>query len=94
VCETADIKTNSIFKRIHAHIPTTDDCIIKEAAKIIKAAKCPLLLIAAGENRKKIHNAFCSFVKRTGIYFFHIQMEVARLYSKRKVMVICGDMAL
>ena len=73
-CEPADIKTNFIFKRSHAHIPTADDCIIKEAAEMIKTAKYPLLLIAAGANRKEVRGALCGFVKRTGIYFFNTQM--------------------
>ncbi len=73
-CEPADIKTNFIFKRSHAHIPTADDCIIKEAAEMIKTAKYPLLLVAAGANRKEVRGALCGFVKRTGIYFFNTQM--------------------
>ena len=64
MCEPADIKTNFIFKRSHAHIPTADDCIIKEAAELIKKAKYPLLLIAAGANRKEVRGALCGFVKK------------------------------
>ena len=73
-CESADIKTNFIFKRSLAHIPIADDCIIKEAAEMIKIAKYPLLLIAAGANRKEVRGALCGSVKRTGIYFFNTHM--------------------
>jgi acetolactate synthase-1/2/3 large subunit len=73
-CEPAGINTHFIFRKSHVHIPIADDCIIKEAAEMIKTAKYPLLLIAAGANRKEVRNALCSFVKRTGIYFFNTQM--------------------
>jgi acetolactate synthase-1/2/3 large subunit len=72
--EPADMKTHFIFEKSHIHIPIADDCIIKEAAEMIKAAKYPLLLVGAGANRKMVCNVLCSFIKKTGIYFFNTQM--------------------
>jgi acetolactate synthase-1/2/3 large subunit len=73
-CEPADMKTQFIFEKSHVHIPTADNCIIKKAAEMIKAAKFPLLLVGAGANRKKVRSALSCFVKKTGTYFFNTQM--------------------
>ena len=50
------------------------DEAIEEAARMIKAAKHPLLLVGAGANRKRVIAELSSFVKETGIYFFNTQM--------------------
>ncbi|MCF6198105.1 MAG: acetolactate synthase large subunit [Hyphomicrobiaceae bacterium] len=47
---------------------------IEHAAKFIKRAKHPLILIGAGANRKQVRNALCDFVHTTGIPFFTTQM--------------------
>lgn len=49
------------------------NAIIK-AAKVIQDAKHPLLLIAAGANRKATCYELCEFINKTGIYFFATQM--------------------
>lgn len=72
--EPVDMKTHFIFEKSRVHIPTADDCIIKEAAEMIREAKYPLLLVGAGANRKAVRSALCDFIKQTGIYFFNTQM--------------------
>ncbi len=72
--EKVDSDTAPIFKKIITRRPIADDFIVKEAAKMIKAAKYPLLLIGAGGNRKQMHQALSDFVCETGIYFFNTQM--------------------
>ncbi len=47
---------------------------IEHAAKFIKRAKHPLILIGAGANRKQARNALCDFIDSTGIPFFTTQM--------------------
>ncbi len=47
---------------------------IEHAAKFIKRAKHPLILIGAGANRKQARNALCDFIDATGIPFFTTQM--------------------
>jgi len=51
-----------------------NDVVIAEAAKMILAARMPLVLIGAGANRKDAHSALCDFVHMTGIPFFNTQM--------------------
>jgi len=47
---------------------------IRDAARLIRAAKRPLLLIASACNRNNCAPALRDFVDRTGIYFFSTQM--------------------
>ncbi len=47
---------------------------IAHAARFIKAAKRPLVLIGAGANRKQVRHALCNFITTTGIPFFTTQM--------------------
>ncbi len=47
---------------------------IAKAAEIISSACHPLLLIAAGANRKEICHELYDFIDKTGIYFFSTQM--------------------
>lgn len=54
--------------------PLADRNAIKAAAEIIKNAKLPLLLTAAGANRKNTCQALYEFLDTTGIYYFATQM--------------------
>ncbi len=47
---------------------------IEEAAKMIRKAKHPLVLIGAGANRRKVRSALCDFVHTTRLPFFTTQM--------------------
>lgn len=47
---------------------------IDHAARFIKRAKHPLVLIGAGANRKNVRDALCDFIHTTGIPFFTTQM--------------------
>lgn len=53
---------------------TADDAVLDEAAKLIKAAKMPLVLIGAGANRQNARSALSDFIDTTGIPFFNTQM--------------------
>ncbi len=54
--------------------PQCDDMTMMLAAKMIMAAKRPLLLIGAGANRKRIIDALLAFIEKTQIPFFNTQM--------------------
>lgn len=69
--EETDAHLMPISKR---HYAAADDVVIKEAAKMIKSAKRPLLLVGAGANRKCVHSVLGDFVEKTGIAFFNTQM--------------------
>jgi acetolactate synthase-1/2/3 large subunit len=51
-----------------------DNSTVKEAIKMIEAAKMPLLLIGAGANRRRASVALTRFVEQTGIPFFNTQL--------------------
>jgi acetolactate synthase-1/2/3 large subunit len=69
-------------EEVHDHLfnvarirrPDADNHAIKDAVDMIKAAKMPLLLVAAGANRKRASKALTKFIEKTGIPFFNTQM--------------------
>jgi len=63
-----------IFDVVGHRRPDADKMAIREAAKMIEAAKMPLLLIGAGANRKRTSQALATFIDKTGIPFFNTQM--------------------
>ncbi len=63
-----------IFKVVGHRRPDADKGSLQEAARMIEAAKKPLLLIGAGANRKRARAALTEFVNSTGIPFFNTQM--------------------
>tara|TARA_R110001583_G_scaffold38171_2_gene123313 strand:+ start:897 stop:2537 length:1641 start_codon:yes stop_codon:yes gene_type:complete len=63
-----------IFEVVGHRRPDADEMAIQEAAKMIEAAKMPLLLIGAGANRKRTSQALKAFIEKTGIPFFNTQM--------------------
>ncbi|MBW1894579.1 MAG: acetolactate synthase large subunit [Deltaproteobacteria bacterium] len=69
--ENADEKPYSVTE-IH-RTAAAKSAIIK-ASEIISSASHPLLLIAAGANRKEICHELYEFIDKTGIYFFSTQM--------------------
>jgi acetolactate synthase-1/2/3 large subunit len=54
--------------------PICADAPIDEAARLIRAAKHPLVLVGAGANRKRVIRELSAFVSKTGIPFFNTQM--------------------
>lgn len=54
--------------------PDADEKSLDKAAKMIEEAKMPLVLIAAGANRKRTNKALKNFIDKTGLYFFNTQM--------------------
>ena len=63
-----------VFEVVGHRRPDADVEAVKEAARMIEAAKMPLLLIGAGANRKATGAALQRFVEKTGIPFFNTQM--------------------
>lgn len=63
-----------VFEVVGHRRPDADIEAVKEAARMIEAAKMPLLLIGAGANRKATGAALQRFVEKTGIPFFNTQM--------------------
>ena len=63
-----------VFEVVGHRRPDADIEAVKEAARMIEAAKMPLLLVGAGANRKETGPALQRFVEKTGIPFFNTQM--------------------
>ncbi len=56
------------------HYAVADDRVLDEAAKLIKEAKMPLVLVGAGANRQFARSALSDFMEHTNIPFFNTQM--------------------
>ena len=56
------------------HYAVADNVVLDEAAKLIREAKMPLVLIGAGANRKHARDALSDFIQSTNIPFFNTQM--------------------
>jgi acetolactate synthase-1/2/3 large subunit len=54
--------------------PGASRSAIGKAAELIRAARCPLLLIASASSRNDSAPALRDFIDRTGMYFFSTQM--------------------
>lgn len=54
--------------------PLANQTAIDNAKKAIEKAKCPMVLIGAGANRKKIFKPLTNFINKTQIPFFNTQM--------------------
>ncbi|NPD90409.1 MAG: acetolactate synthase large subunit [Asgard group archaeon] len=63
-----------IFEKHDIRRPSADSKAINSAVKMIETAKHPLILIGAGANRSRTHDALLEFVNKTGILFFNTQM--------------------
>ena len=62
------------FKVTKVFAPMAHDVAIQKAAKMVAAAKHPLVLFAAGANRHDSHKAMTDFVDKTGLFFATTQM--------------------
>jgi acetolactate synthase I/II/III large subunit len=69
-----EMAEEKIFDVVDYTIPRADKDTIAKAARMIEAAKMPLLLIGAGANRKDTSVQLTDFIEKTGIYFFDTQM--------------------
>lgn len=64
----------SALERIKARRPGPDPRAIQIAAEMIEKAEHPLILVAAGANRKRVRPQLEAFIKKTSIPFFTTQM--------------------
>jgi acetolactate synthase-1/2/3 large subunit len=71
---TEEIEAPHFFDVVGFKIPYAGTNTIDKAAKLIKTATKPLLLLGAGANRKRASIALTKFVDELGIPFFNTQM--------------------
>jgi acetolactate synthase-1/2/3 large subunit len=70
---------HALFAVTRVRRPAASREAIVQAARMIRQAKSPLLLIGAGANRKRTSAALKAFVAKTGIPFFSTQMGIGVL---------------
>jgi len=70
----AEPTTAQPFEKHPRHYAVASNSVIEEAARMIHAARQPLVLVGAGANRKMARAALCDFIHTTGIPFFVTQM--------------------
>jgi acetolactate synthase I/II/III large subunit len=70
----AEESSAPLFAPHARYYAVASDTVIEDAAKIIRAAKYPLVLIGAGANRKDAWEALSEFVDATAIPYFDTQM--------------------
>jgi acetolactate synthase-1/2/3 large subunit len=63
-----------IYEKTSYNRPVADNQSIKDAVDKIHRAKSPLILLGAGANRKKTHDAINNLIDKTGIPFFTTQL--------------------
>ena len=60
--------------RVRLRRPVPDDKAVALAAELVRSARRPLVLLAAGANRKRVGKQLACFVEKTGIYAVSTQM--------------------
>jgi acetolactate synthase I/II/III large subunit len=70
----AEVETVAVIPVHAAHRPVASTASLDAAAKIILAAKRPLVMIGAAGNRPALVEALSNFVRRTRLPFFNTQM--------------------
>lgn len=63
-----------VFPIPQTHYGQSDNESVKSVAEVVKKAKSPLLLVAAGGNRHNVWESLQYFVEKTGFYFMNSQM--------------------
>lgn len=63
-----------IYERFYYDRPVASEKVINDAVRKIQSARCPLILLGAGANRRKTRKAITHFIDKTGIPFFTTQM--------------------
>ncbi len=76
-------------RRVRVRRPVPDDKTITAAATLIRQARCPLLLLSAGANRKRISKQLRAFVEHTGIYAVSTQMGKGVLPDSHPQSLFC-----
>src|SRR5262245_34098358 len=66
--------TAHVFDISYSRRAVAEKDAIDRAAAMIRKAKCPLVVIGAAANRRKISQQLTTFIKRTGIFFITTQL--------------------
>ncbi|MFV2057045.1 MAG: acetolactate synthase large subunit, partial [Thiohalomonadales bacterium] len=69
-----DVPSAQLFSVNQSRRPIVDTVAIDDAVEMIRAARMPMLLIAAGANRKRINVALSRFIEKIGMPFCNTQM--------------------
>jgi len=67
--------------------PVAEDKALRQAADMIRAAKCPAIIVGAGSNRKQVSKMLTQFVEKTGIPVVPTQMGKGGLNEKNELYI-------
>ncbi len=71
--ETVDESVHP-FPRVRLRRPVPDDKAITSAVELVRSAKCPLVLLSAGANRKRVGKQLSLFLEKLGVFAVSTQM--------------------
>ena len=60
--------------RVKLRRPVADDKGVRMACELIESARCPIVILSSGGNRKRVGKQLKEFVEKTGIYAVSTQM--------------------
>ncbi|MEM7666244.1 MAG: acetolactate synthase large subunit [Pseudomonadota bacterium] len=76
-----------------ARRPSAEPKAVRQAVEAIEAAKAPVLVIAAGANRRMTSNMLSEFVEKTGIPFVTTQMGKGVLDERHPLFLGCAALS-
>ena len=81
----AEACTESVLTPHPRYYAVADDAVLDEAARLIREARMPLVLIGAGANRRDARGALDEFINTTRISFFTTQMGKGVIDERSKL---------
>ena len=92
--DIADERTSSRpLQRSLARRPSAEHKAVRQAVEAIEAAKCPVLVIGAGANRKMTGRMLRQFVEKTGIPFLTTQMGKGVIDERHPLFLGCAALS-
>jgi acetolactate synthase-1/2/3 large subunit len=92
--DVADEQTTSRpISRSVARRPSADPKAVRQAVEAIEKAKCPVLVIAAGANRKMTGRMLRQLVEKTGIPFLTTQMGKGVIDERHPLFLGCAALS-
>lgn len=92
--DIADEHTSSRpLQRSMARRPSAEPKAVRQAVEAIEGAKCPVLVIGAGANRKMTGRMLRQFVEKTGIPFLTTQMGKGVIDERHPLFLGCAALS-
>ena len=89
----AEDATSRPIPRSLARRPSAEAKAVRQAAELIEASKAPVLVIAAGANRRMTSNMLREFVEKSGVPFVTTQMGKGVLDERHPLFLGCAALS-